>query len=349
MIKRTLGDIEADREAWKTSMQSACDLGDADACARIIIEPKTKDQSSHLLRRTSVRRDWRDFGIAVYRAAEKPEYEKDIDTKWRACATDKQKWTCTVPDFFPKEKPAEDGKLPEDARKRAEEACEKTRDCDALDTMFDKAGYAPEALAPLHSAFAETLIRACMEGECTCGEATKFLSSADPRYADLAVYGCENGEAEGCYALARLYEAGTIVPPMGSDERARRSEASRLDELACPSWRLEAGPQGEYSPRACDHRAAYYASGAYPGKDRERWKYYSEYACQSPGYEWNHRGCVRLGMLWATKRASTGVNGAEARSAAWGDSDAFAVNHECKRKSVKAACDEFQKALLTVK
>lgn len=349
--KREPSDHDSDRLAWTSAMHKACELGDEGACALSMIEPNTVTSTTFYLSRNPVRRDWKEIGLWLFRSNQNPAVAKKLDAAQKKCLVDSPKWSCSSGGAFEKLKAPADGKLPAELRKLAEEACAATRDCDDIYTVLDQAGFSPEELAPVRASFAKTLVEACLEGECTCGEATKYLSPDDARLSDLGVLGCENGEPEGCYTLGLAIESGKVAEPKSPAETPPSDAvtANKLFDAACPLLYPSNGKLGDYSTRACDRFAERYLSGPYPGKDRDRGRYYVELACPNPGFAWNHRPCVRLGMLWATKRTSTGKNGTEARYAAWANSDALAIDHECKRKSVKEACDEFQKALVYVK
>jgi TPR repeat protein len=342
-LKRVSSDADSDWKAYVRALTKACELGDEDACALARFAPRIRrNAGTRWVRWDGVSSAHDAVGIRVFRSKLDPVWAKTLVDRRNKCLGPVAEGSCDTPTttLFKKRKAPADGKLTKELQGFAEEACKQTRDCDEIYMMLDKEGYSPEELAPVRSAFATTLVDACVEGDCTCGEATKYLPADDARRADLAILGCENGEAEGCYALARLYENGT-----GVDKSETRSR--ELYDLACPPIRPQGGPFGEYSPHACDRLADLYVGGPYPGKDRPRGKYYAEYACRHPGREFDHAPCVRLGLLWSTKRTSTGRNGDEARSAAWGNGDEY--DNECHRPSVKEQCAEFKKSLAFLK
>lgn len=219
------------------------------------------------------------------------------------------------------------------------EACKKGQSCDGIYVALDRFGYTPAELAPVRSSFAQTLTDACLEGDCTCGEATKYIEESDERWLDLAILGCENGEAEGCYALARAYDTGTGVAKDAA-------KAAALYDVACPP--LVGSPPGDFSARACDHLAALAIGDSYPGKDRATAKHYALAACRGSLF---HAHCVRLAMLWATRKEA-GRNAHEARMVAmgetqWGGDNSH--NDECRRPSVAKECAELKEALKTAR
>ncbi len=348
-LKRTPTDSPKDRLPFLDALTKACELGDKDACELVgfagAIYAQHGTWRTHL---GAFNGDPMDVGIWHFRVKEgQPDIVKLLGDRRVTCLQRVAEFECTQPDstLFRKEKPPADGKLPAKLKAVAEEACTATRDCDDIYTVLDRNGFSPDELAPVRAAFAASLIEGCKAGDCTCGEATKYLPDGDAQMLDLAALGCENGEAEGCYALGRLYEEGR-----GVDKDERR--AKELYDVACPPTRsrTQGLPMGEYSPRACDRLAELAMGGEiYPGKERARAKYYMEMACQHPGRERLHAPCVRLGMLWATKKASSGPgkNASEAKWAAWGGDDA--AKGECSRPSVKAECETFAEAIKTVK
>lgn len=232
------------------------------------------------------------------------------------------------------------GKLPGEVRDRAIAVCNETRDCDGIYRWLDRAGYSPAELLPVRDAFAKTLTASCEEGDCTCGDATRYLNEDDPLRADLGILGCENGEAEGCYALGRALELGSGI---GKDVEAGRA----LYDVACPPLI----GSGDYSAHACDRLAMLALGEAFPGKDRYTAKHYFNAACRNPGYEIDHLPCVHFGMLWAT-REGEGQNAHEARMVAMGEAIYGADRphlDDCRRPSVAGPCAELREALKKTK
>lgn len=348
-VKRTPSDAAKDKLPFLRAMTKACDLGDTDACGIAAMSGETYgNRGAWDARLTALHTDPMEVGIWRFRLKQGlPDVTKTLNDRRAKCLAPPDGFSCTAPDsaLFKRETPPEGGKLPSDLQKLAEEACSATLDCDDIYTVLDRNGITPEALAPVRAAFASALVEGCKAGDCTCGEATKYLPDGDPQTFDLAALGCENGEPEGCYALGRLFEEGK-----GVEKSEARAKA--LYDVACPPTRTRnvGLPMGDYSPRACDRLAELAMGGeTYPGKERARAKYYMEFACQHPGRELLHAACIRRGMLWATKKASSGPgrNADEAKYAAWAGSDA--AKGECTRPSVKAECEAFAEALKTVK
>jgi hypothetical protein len=240
---------------------------------------------------------------------------------------------------YPFEKASRWKKPADDPFPAAIDACKKGKSCDSIYVALDRFGFTPAELAPVRSSFAGALTEACLEGDCTCGDATKYIEESDERWLDLAILGCENGEAEGCYALARAYDTGK-----GVEKDA--AKAAELYDVACPP--LVGSPAGDFSARACDHLAALAIGDSYPGKDRATAKHYAIAACRGSLF---HAHCVRLAMLWATRKEA-GRNAHEARMVAMGEtqfgSDS-SYNDDCRRPSVAKECAELKEALKTAR
>jgi hypothetical protein len=256
------------------------------------------------------------------------------------------KWDKYDADVFlgePKWRKQPEAKLAPEIAAKATEGCQKTHSCDGIYVRLDRWGYSPAELAPVRESFAKTLIDACLEGDCTCGDAAKFLPADDARRTDLGILGCENGEAEGCYLLGRAYETGNGVP---KDEKQARA----LYDVACPPLQARGlgAIQGELSAHACDRIAEIAIGDSYPGKDRVTAKYYAQAACSG---SIDHAPCVRLAMLWAT-RPGPGQNAHEARMAAMGETylgQESNYNNDCRRPSVATECAALKEALKKTK
>lgn len=344
-LKRTAADVDADLSTYEILMRRACDGGDADACALLKVAHRVVPMLPREAHWAGVLGDPERVGLRRFRASEKPKWRKILDDERGKCLDAAWPEACDAPKLtlFAKEKPGPDGKLAPEVFARAKEACAATHDCPDIYAALDRSGYTPATLAPIRETFGETLTTACVEGECTCGDAARYLPEGDARILDLGILGCDDGEAEGCYALARAFEAGLGVP---KDE----ARALALYHVACPPLRPHAwggGPATDYSPRACDRLAEIAIGGSYPGKDRFTAKHYAVSACRNPGYEIDHGPCVRLGMLWAT-REGEGNNAHEARMAAFGESWAGGDRphlDDCARPSVARECKELRDTL----
>lgn len=221
----------------------------------------------------------------------------------------------------------------------ATKACADTKDCDRVLMLLDKYLFAPEVLVPLRGAAGVVLADACLDGECTCGEAALDLPETDARRLDLARLGCDAGEADGCYAVGRALEEG-----WGIDKDLDAAVAAY--ERACPPYAGRRDWQGagdveERSKRACDRLAAGYESGDLVAKDAGRAMFYARLACTEAGSETFHGGCVRVARLLV----EAGIQGSHSDSDEW---NAFgplggAADNECQRPSVAAACAEYKK------
>lgn len=345
-IKRLSEDSDVDAERFEHFIRRACELGDAEACSIARTAPSTYSMPTDVARRRAARSRPEEVGVLRYRLEKTPENKKILENLRNTCITTGA--SCWDADLlvFKRDPKKPEGKVLAEEIARVERLCGETHDCAEMMMMLDKSGVSPDELAPARASFADTLTKACVAGECTCGEAGRYLPATDPTSLDLAILGCDDGEAEGCYELGRHFEDG-----VGVDKDVDRARA--LYELACPPARpleLGAGPRlGEYSPRACDRLAEIVGGGAYPPTPFARAMYYAQFACIHPGYEIDQAPCVRLGRYWASNPIATGHAISDARDAAEGPLRAEASQSECNRPSVKDACDAFQKAMLTVR
>jgi len=322
--------------AVNARLDAACTGGDAAACISLA---ERQDQGCGVTRK-------RPYPTVKQTPADVPlDREQYVRTMRRGCKLGSHD-ACDyrfVPRYrgvYPFEKEGKWKRPTEDPLPRAIEACQKSHDCERIYIALDRFGFTPSELAPVRAAFAKTLTDACLEGECTCGDATLYIDDSDERWLDLAILGCENGEAEGCYALARAHTTGKGVT---KDD----AKAAELYDVACPPLRLLSSSEREYSPRACDHLAEVAIGDSYPGKDRFTAKHYAQSACRTPGTEFDHRPCVRLAMLWAT-RQEPGNNRHEARMAALGQDHIGterSYDDDCRRPSVATECAALKEAL----
>jgi TPR repeat protein len=349
-IKRTTLDTNDDERAFDRAIRRACELGDGEACGIASVAPKSYALATDVARRRAARSRPDELGIVRYRLAKTPDQTKALENLRRTCLVEGHE--CWTPDLLLYKRDARRGagapkSLPADELALVTRICDDTHDCGELMMMLDKNGYGPELLAPVRAAFASTLTDACLAGECTCGEAARYLPEDSPDRLDLGILGCENGEAEGCWEVARALSSGVGAP---KDE----ARAGALLDLACPPTRpLELGTTdlrlGEYSPRACDRKAEIVAAGAAPPKEYALAMYYAQFACRHPGFEIDHGPCVRLGTWWAENTIATGHNAIDAREAAEGSLGGRELENECERPSVKEACDAFEKIVVTAK
>lgn len=348
-LKTIPEDTEGDERLYTKTIARACELGDAAACELAKVAFDTYRQSTTSSQRDATRSDPEtSVGIYRFRIKSSPEWAKSLVDGRSACLH--SHWFgCGMNDmvYYRRDvKVAAEPKLSPERSAAYVEACKVTHDCDDLWMMIDKNRYEPADVDPIRASFADTLGEACLAGECTCGHAVRYLAEADPKALDFAILGCNDGEAEGCYELAKRLEEGRGIE---KDEK----RALALYHLACPDlWPRESDPgprMGEYSKRACDRLADLAAGGAYPPKDWDRAMYYAGRACPSSGYQVDHGPCVRLGRFWETNPRSTGRNGEDARDAAYGSQSDPANRKECTRPSVKEACAAFDEGLAQVK
>jgi len=201
--------------------------------------------------------------------------------------------------------------------------------------MLDKNGYTPAALAPLRKTLGEALTTLCLEGDCVCGEAARYLDPADARIADLARMGCDDGEPDACFVLGDLYDRGAGV-------EKSPATAFRLYEVACPPVIAGDGREERYSKAACALLAQRYGDGDGMEKDIYRSYYYASLACTRGGFERDHTPCLRRGLLHAQHQfRSDDILGSPLSAGLrfFFGIDVDPVNaKECERPSVQALC-----------
>lgn len=189
--------------------------------------------------------------------------------------------------------------LAPETRDAAIKACSDTRDCADILTNLDQNMYEVADVLPVRKAAGETMLAACLDGECGCGEAALFLGEDDARALDAARIGCEGGEADGCYVMGRAFETGVGV--------ARNVDAAiALYEAACPPT-ARSDYQEEYSKLACDRLAAAYQSGDLFEANESRALFYARRACTRPQHERDFAPCVRLAVELRRDHGRTGL------------------------------------------
>lgn len=346
-LKRTIEDWESDRKDFLSWIGKACDLGDSEACGiEGVARSGRLPLDIHDLGDASLLENVHGSAIAEFiEATNKPKYEKYLKER-NTCWFESSSACWNLAEMLlTKDKDEARPELTPEFLAKLQTIGEKTLDFDSLFMMLDKFGHAPEAMAPLKAHATKTLIAACVEGGCVCGEAAKALPLDDPRVPDLARWGCENGEASGCHVLAKLHEEGKGVE---KDETFARS----LYETACPSRRSSRSYRmGEFEPAACLRLAEMAEAGANPPKDRKRAEYYVGALCGEPGMERDHSYCLRRAKYWTSGIFTTGCTDPNAswcltsvKEAAQymnGKKDGPSMGKECERPSVKAACDAF--------
>lgn len=352
--KRVFEDQGSDQKEFLVWIAKACDLGDDQAC---LMEKAVREgrlpRSIIDVEGLALSSDPQTSAFVGFKAAIDPENQEKFLEERRECLMKSRSRCLDLATRFlsriKKDSPLE---LTPELMTKLQAIGERSLDYGALYMMLDKHGIPPEKLEPLKAHAAKTLVQACEEGACVCGEAAQSLPPDDPRVPDLARWGCENGEAVGCYALGKLHEEGRGVE---KDEVFARS----LYEIACPATKPSSETAvGEYSPAACGLLAEKAEGGANPPKNRDRAIYYAEYACLNPGYERDHSFCVKLTKYWTSgvfTDACTNWNAdlcptyaQVAKGIFYGPPTLPAEAKECERPSVKALCATLEPELLAM-
>lgn len=344
-LKRLIEDRDADAKEFLTWIGKACDLGDSEACGIEGFVRAGRLPSDRLdVEYAGLLENVHGSALAEFvEATNKTKYEKYLKAR-NSCWFEYSTACWDLSDLLVT--PEKDEVRPEltpELLAKLQKIGEKTLDFDSLYMVLDRFGHAPEALAPLKTHASKTLLEACVEGGCVCGEAAKTLPLDDPRVPDLARWGCENGEASGCYVLAKLYEEGKGVE---KDEMFARS----LYETACPSRRpYSTLRNSEFEQAACLRLAEMAVGGANPPKDRERTDYYMRGVCTDPGMEKDHSYCVKRAKYWTSGLLTTPCTDPnseycltavkEATLYMNGRKEGPSKGKECERPSVKAECD----------
>jgi TPR repeat protein len=345
-LKRTPQDTDVDLERYRAAVGRACALGDTEACALAELAPRTTVVSTAGLEDARLRSAVEGSALWRWARESRPEHAALLDAARRECMRMPGSWECDQVGIQLYRHGSDAQKeLPASVRSRALAICRDTLECGDVWMMLDDERYPVEALVPLRTEMGEVLAEACLEGACVCGQAAKLLPAGDPRRVPLAEAGCRDGEAEGCYELARAIEDGQAGPP----DLAR---AMDLYRVACPSQRPvedEPGPrQGEYSPRACDRLAQHHQRGEMPPKDGGHAFWYAQAACQRAGKERDHAPCLRLARYHA-HGPRTGRNREDANLAALGPEGNPVRRRACKRSSMAEACAAVQDEIAHVR
>ncbi len=343
-IKRAAEDEDRDKAGLLEWMAKACDLGESKACdIERSVRSKFEPDSNFDKEAIATRSDPTTSAVMSFHSLwQSEEHVKFLDLR-KKCLTKRYSCSALSSSLFTRRKEETRPELTPELITKLQAICDQTLDCDSVLMMLDKHGYPPEALAPIRAHASKSLVQACVEGSCVCGDAAASLPADDPRIADLARWGCENGEAAGCYLLGKLHEEGRGVD---KDEDFARS----LYETACPPTKGYADYYTpEYSPRACQRMAEIAQGGLMPPKDKDRAVYYAEYGCLRPGYERDHAPCVTYSRYWANGVLTSVCRPEDAswcRSSLEQAEDNFhgkksspADGKECERPSVKAICD----------
>ena len=332
----TAADSEEDQKGFDTWIRRLCDLGDEEAClqgrANLGTVPITT-RTSHACARSGVG----DCPLYQWATRMHPDKKKVIDDARRVFITSGSHGRLFV-ELFRKEKNRGGDVLPKEVAELATAICKETHECDEITLMLDENGYTPAAIAPVRKAFGEELARACLEGECVCGEAVRYLEQTDARIPDLAAMGCDDGEPDGCYALGDVHERG-----MGVSKDV--GQALALYQVACPPMVADDQRADIVSQSACHRLSIKYDEGQDLEKDRDRAYFYSTLACPGEGVNIDHSYCVRRAVfhgkydyLWRKMyRLTTYEIG---QLIFRGPSNEPINEQECERPSVAALCKE---------
>lgn len=232
--------------------------------------------------------------------------------------------------FYALEKKAPHTLAPE-TRDAAIKACADTRDCADILMNLDQNGYEVAEVIPVRRAAGETMLDACLDGDCGCGEAALYLGSEDGRALDAARIGCEGGEADACFVMGQAFENGAGVAK-------DLDVAIALYEAACPPT-ARGDYKEEYSKLACDRLAAAYQKGDLFEASMPRALFYARRACTRPAHERDFAPCVRLAVELRRDHGRTGL---------YMNHPDHVVDTEgagptkCGRASVRQECKEYQ-------
>lgn len=355
-IKRNMDDAVDDEKAFLVWIGKACDLGNNEAC---VIERGIREERQpyklYDVEDAAIRSDPLSSALigfhALWTAAE--EHEKFLEKRKACLLQSKDNCFGLSMALTTRVKQEKRPELTPELLAKLQAIGYRSLDFASLWMMLDKHGYPPETLVPLKAEASKTLLQACVEGACVCGDAAQSLSPDDPRVPDLARWGCENGEATGCFMLGKLHEEGRGVE---KDEVFARS----LYEMACPASRPYAEyTWGDYAPAACSRLAEWAEGGANPPKYQTRAVYYAEFACRNPGLERDHAYCLKLAKYWTSSTLSNKCSTDDgswcrdsvtrAEELLYGPKYPPAEGKECERPSVKAACDAMEIELAALK
>jgi TPR repeat protein len=330
----TAADHKSDVREYDRWIRKVCDSGDQDAC----LQGRLNLESVRITARTAhacTRGGLGDCPLYQWVIGMHPEKKKAIEDERRSFITTGNHGLLFA-DLFRKEKVRGGDALPKDVADLAQRICATTHECDAVMLMLDENGYTPAALAPTRKAAGEALVTACLEGECECGEAARYLDAGDARTLDLARIGCDDGEPEACYVLGDLYERGIGVAKDGV-------KAFGLYQQACPTVLADDGRADIYSKAACDRLSAWSEEGVDVEKDRDRAFFYANLACPGDGIEVDHSFCVHRAIFHSVNEYRSRENylmttGDVGRMIFHGADTPPADGKECSRPSVAELC-----------
>ena len=284
----TAADSKDDRREYDRWIRKVCALGDEDACA----QGRANLDGASIGRKTAqacTRGGLGDCPLDQWVVGMHPEKKKLLDDARLQFITTGNQGRLLV-ELFTKEKTRGGDTLPKEIEGLAQHICATTHECDEVMLMLDENGYTPAAIAPVRKASGELLATACLDGECECGEAARYLDPGDARIVDLARIGCDDGEPDACFVLGDLHERGA-----GLDKDLVK--AFTLYEQACPSVMASDGREDIYSKAACDRLSAWAEAGADVEKDRDRAFFYAKLACPGDGIAMDHSFCVHRAIF----------------------------------------------------
>ena len=284
----TAADYKDDRREYDRWIRKVCALGDEDAC----LQGTANLTTASITPRTAqacTRGGLGDCPHYQWVVGMHPENKKMIEEARRQFIATGNHGQLFV-ELFRKEKTRGGDELPKAIADLARQICAATHECDEVMLMLDENGYTPAATAQVRKASGELLVSACLDGECECGEAARYLDPGDARIADLARIGCDDGEPEACFELGDLHERGA-----GVDRDLVKAFA--LYQQACPSVMAADGREDIYSKAACDRLSAWSEAGTDVEKDRDRAYFYSTLACPGDGIAIDHAFCVHRAIF----------------------------------------------------
>ncbi len=284
----TGADHRDDVRQYDRWIRKVCELGDLDAC----LQGAKNLESVQITSRTSAactRGGLGDCPLYQWVVGMHPEKKKLLEDERRDFITTGNHGQLFV-DLYRKEKTRGGDTLPQEIADLALRICTTTHECDEVMLMLDENGFAPAALAPVRKAAGEALATACLDGDCECGEAARYLDAGDARALDLARIGCNEGDPEACYVLGDRYERGD-----GLTKDVMK--AFGLYQQACPAVLAMDGREEIYSRAACDRLSAWSEEGTDVEKDRDRAFFFAKLACPGDGIALDHALCVHRAIF----------------------------------------------------
>jgi TPR repeat protein len=320
------GEAKKNITAYEKAARRACELGDAEACFQARESPIRPELSS-VGRDLCTRSLGAECPLVLWQNDLHPDFKKLLDGDRQSSLGFPFPYINLTLLYRRDKHDGAGDSIPANYAALAEHIWTASHEVGEVFMMLDKDGFTLEAVAPLKKKAAESLVTWCLEGDCTCGEAARYLEPSDPRRAELAEIGCEDGDPDACYLQGLLLE-----------EAHQDASAWRLFEVACPRVVAVDNRPEIYSHRACDHLAAKYEEAIGVPKDPESAYFYASRACLDTGMEIDHAPCLRLGRYEA-KGFGTLSQGDSGYGSYLGPIGAPFFHNECKRASVKEQCE----------